>query len=208
MRTSSLYDPSTHVPYRAYAYLPIKGAVLMACRRRNYQEATHDELPEEKYNHRGTEGGATPGVPRDQRPLAEAALLAREEQRLQAGSRLYVERFRLILVVSQLPAEERDVVRLVLGGGDVTELDRATRLLLQRAVRLLKRTIENQSRNLNRRRPTKRSWPRFPVCRCLPDTAGASGGPERSRAGRHVGHGACAPGTAGREALRRVSTFG
>ena len=31
------YDPARGVPYRAYAYFPIRGAVLMACRRREHR---------------------------------------------------------------------------------------------------------------------------------------------------------------------------
>src|ERR1700733_13710312 len=64
-RRVDLYDGASGVPYRAYAYLAIRGAVLMACRRKAYREATHDELPEEKRNRWGGEGGATPNVPRD-----------------------------------------------------------------------------------------------------------------------------------------------
>src|SRR5579862_4320825 len=37
-RRVELYDRTTGVPYRAYAYQAIRGAVLMSCRRRHYRE--------------------------------------------------------------------------------------------------------------------------------------------------------------------------
>ena len=128
------YDPSRNDNYRAFAYSTIRGAVLMSCRRRAYREATHEELPQEKANRPGGKGAETLGVPRDQRLGPEAQVLVREEQRLLAGSRLYVQRFRLLMAVSHLPPEERDVVRQVFAGADVAELDRTVRRRDEEAV--------------------------------------------------------------------------
>jgi RNA polymerase sigma factor (sigma-70 family) len=152
-RRVQVYNPALNDNYRAYAYFPIRGAVLMSCRRRNYREATHEQLA--SYDGERTTDGARGWSGRkgkwvkvgggrvnsvlDTRESAEAAMLRREEQRLLAGSRLYVERLRLLMAVSPLPADERDVVRLVLGGVDVT--DREARTRLSRAVRRLKRAL-------------------------------------------------------------------
>ena len=144
------FDASKGVPYHGYAYLTVRGAVLMSCRRKAYREATHQPLEFDEPNGRGHSGGATGSgdkarnVPVDQRPRADQELLAREEQRRLAGSQLYVQRLRLLMAVSRLPAEERDVVRQVLDGADIEEVDSVTpgaKRRLAAAVRKLKREL-------------------------------------------------------------------
>src|ERR1700675_2133617 len=46
------FDASRGVPYQGYACAAVRGAVLMACRRRHFREATHDRLEFEKPNKR------------------------------------------------------------------------------------------------------------------------------------------------------------
>lgn len=41
------FDLRRQVPFRLYAYNAVRGAVLMAVRRRHWREATHPELPED-----------------------------------------------------------------------------------------------------------------------------------------------------------------
>ncbi len=151
------YDPSRNDNYRGFAYSTIRGAVLMSCRRRHYREATHEPLAVTDFAS-ATDGGRGWGqtwakngsgvtfssVVPDKRPNPEDQVLVREEQRLLAGSRLYVQRFRLLIAVANLPAEERDVVRRVFAGADIAELDSATpgtKKLLNAAFRRLKREL-------------------------------------------------------------------
>jgi RNA polymerase sigma factor (sigma-70 family) len=70
-KQSERYDPSRAVPFQAFAYRAVRGAILMACRRRPYREATHDELKLKDH-------------PTDTRPNAEQALLDRREQKLRS----------------------------------------------------------------------------------------------------------------------------
>ncbi len=137
-----IYDPALNDNYRAYAYFAIRGAVLMACRRRAYREATHEPL-----EHDGN--GRLRGLrfqdrePVDDHPSPEYLVLKREEERRLVGS----QRFRLFMAaVADLPDEERDVVRLVLAGVDVLQADRTTRARLASAVRKLKRALAPTSR--------------------------------------------------------------
>jgi hypothetical protein len=83
-------------------------------------------------------------VPVDQRPRADQEMLVREEQKALAGSRLYVQRLRLLMAVSRLPVFERNVVRQVLAGADIDELDCVTpgaKKRLMAATRRLKREL-------------------------------------------------------------------
>lgn len=99
-RRSQMYDSSTGVPYRAYAYTAVRGAVLMSCRRKHYREATHDELV---------------GQFVDQHPLPDQVLLAEEEERLLAGSAVYL---RVMTALSRLSADDRELVRQIIAGPD------------------------------------------------------------------------------------------
>jgi hypothetical protein len=61
-------------PYRAFAYFAVRGAVLMACRRKNDRAATHDPL-----NRQQVDGRASP----------DELLIQREERRNVTGPREY-----------------------------------------------------------------------------------------------------------------------
>lgn len=62
-RTGS-YDETRNNSYQGYAYLAVRGAVLMACRRRHWVAATSEELPMNQV---------------DDAPSAEEQLIAEEE---------------------------------------------------------------------------------------------------------------------------------
>jgi RNA polymerase sigma factor (sigma-70 family) len=132
------FDASLHVPYRAYAYPAIHGAVLMSCRRRNYREATHEELKE-----------SHPHVDRRQRP--DESVLAREDWRNRLGPQLYRQRVKVRMALEMLPAEEAYVLRRVfLEGVEVESLavtwgmdGKAFARLVGAAVRRLKREVIN-----------------------------------------------------------------
>jgi DNA-directed RNA polymerase specialized sigma24 family protein len=154
-RRVELYKSSTGVPYRAYAYLPIKCAVLMACRRRNYKESTHDEL----------KNGETL-IDRSPRPDQET--LAREECRRAVGSPRYLQRLRVLMALSHLPAEDADLVRQALAGASFEELQLSTpdaKKRLARAVQRLRRQL-----GLTRSRAVKKAatLPREKLLQALP----------------------------------------
>jgi DNA-directed RNA polymerase specialized sigma24 family protein len=133
-RCVEAFDPGRGVPYRAFAYFPIRGAVLMSCRRRNYREATHDEL---------SHGLSVSMV--DRRPNPEEAVLRREKRHNVTGPREYRQRVRLRVALLLLPAEDSDLVRQVLAGADVGELERSapgTRMRFSRAIHRLKRELK------------------------------------------------------------------
>lgn len=98
------YDPKSGVPYRAYAYVWIRGAVLMSCRRRNYTDNTHQELD---------------GVHIDKRPLQDEAMLAREERRNVSGPRERRKLAKATELIGKLsPADAYLVKRVYLEGQD------------------------------------------------------------------------------------------
>ena len=146
-RCVEAYDPSRNDNYRAFAYFPIRGAVLMSCRRRNYREATHEELPEEKPNRRGgRQHPVTSDVPCEKRPGPEEVLLRREQWRNVGGPREYRQRVKLRVALALLPAEDADLVRNVyFAGADVGGLEQitpGTKKRLTRAVHRLKRELK------------------------------------------------------------------
>lgn len=73
-RSSEKYDPSRNDNFRAFAYLAVKAAVLMACRRRHYKNATCDELRPKHY-------------PLDDHPDPEQAPIEREPERREENIR-------------------------------------------------------------------------------------------------------------------------
>lgn len=104
----NLYDPSTGVPYRAYAYAAIQGEVMMACRRRAYRDATHDELV---------------GQFVDSTPDAEQTVLAKETRRNVTGPREYRQLAKVRAAIEQLPASEAYLLkRVYLDGIDIESL--------------------------------------------------------------------------------------
>jgi len=130
-RRVELYDGSTGVPYRAYAYLPIRGAVLMTCRRKHYREATHEEL--------------TPiAAPIDSKLRPDEAMLAHEEHIRMSGPRRYLQRLRVLMSLSCLPAEDAELVRQILAGAQGVELELAApgaKRRLSSVVRKLRREL-------------------------------------------------------------------
>jgi DNA-directed RNA polymerase specialized sigma24 family protein len=120
------YDPARNNNYRAYAHKTILGAVLMACRRRHFREATHDELN---------------ALHVDNHPRPDEALLAREQRRNVDGPREYRRRQKVLAALAVLPPEDADLVRAVLGGADASEFDAPTRKRFTKAVGKLRREI-------------------------------------------------------------------
>ena len=104
----------------------------MSCRRREYREKTHEPLLQI--------GGAF----LDGRPNPEEVMLRREERKNVQGPREYRQRVRLRVALALFPAEDSDLVRQVLAGADVGELERSapgTRKRLSAAMRRLKRAV-------------------------------------------------------------------
>jgi RNA polymerase sigma factor (sigma-70 family) len=135
-KRSQLWNPATGVPYQAYAYMAVRGAVLMACRRREYREATHEELT---------------GQHVDARPRPDDALIAREEWRNHTGPRERRRSAKLQQLLGELPAADGYLVRRVfLEGADVETLAQTwgatperIRHRLSSAMRALKRAVRN-----------------------------------------------------------------
>lgn len=92
------YDPSRGVPYRAFAYFAIRGAVLMGCRRKHYREATHEEL---SLDHA------------DNSARADVALLRREAQRNVLGPRARRKLDKVRAALGNLSAVDAYLVRRV-----------------------------------------------------------------------------------------------
>jgi RNA polymerase sigma factor (sigma-70 family) len=144
-RRVEAYDPARNSNYRAFAFLAIRGAVLMACRRKAWREATHEPLEFEKPNRPSGCGVAISSVPADARPGPEEAMLAREQRRNVDGPREYRRRQRFTAALAVLAAADADLVRAVLAGADAREFDAATRKRFTKAVRTLKGEIAKGS---------------------------------------------------------------
>lgn len=103
------YDPLVHkkVPFQGYAYLPIRGACLMACRRRAYRDATHEEIVHDHSSHE---------VRADERLIAkhDGRNLRRSQLRKLTSVKVLIE---------QLPGFEAYLVRRIyLDGIDVEDM--------------------------------------------------------------------------------------
>lgn len=92
------FNPSLSVPYRAYAHKPIQGAVLMACRRKHYREAMHEELL---------------GHHLDLKARPDEILLAKERQRNSVGPRERRARKKMLDGLSRLGEVDAYLVRRV-----------------------------------------------------------------------------------------------
>jgi RNA polymerase sigma factor (sigma-70 family) len=114
-KRTRLYDPQRNDSFQGFAYLPIRGAVLMGCRRRHYREATHFSLNTAARSangvHRfeGTGAIASQTTLEDQRHDPEEALLASERTRTE---RTQLMRF-LDLAADSAP-EAAQIARLIL----------------------------------------------------------------------------------------------
>jgi hypothetical protein len=117
-RQVQTFDPARGVPYQAYAYAAVRGAVQMACRRRQYRDATSEELS---------------GDFADGRPSALAGLLAKEARRNVGGP---LERRQLAKVkklLAALPDLDAYLVRRVyLEGADLAGLEELWGMPLER----------------------------------------------------------------------------
>ena len=145
------------VPYRGYAYKPIHGAVLMACRRRNYREATHEELRDRHIDQKG-------------RP--DDILLAKEQRRNSTGPKEWRQRQRLQRGLVMLSAKDAYLIRRVfLERVEAESLAQAWKLdekefvrQVGAAVRRLKRLMRNVTTAVTapRARPLARQF-EFPA---------------------------------------------
>lgn len=102
------YDASRGIPYRAYAYTTIYGAVLMTCRRKNYREATHEELNGHQHI--------------DARPAPDEALVEDRERKL-GDRRLNRQLAQVSKLIEMLaPADAFLVRRVYLEGAEVPQM--------------------------------------------------------------------------------------
>lgn len=104
---SQRFDPERRVPFQAFAYPAVRGAVLMACRRRHYRDATHDELKAKHY-------------PVDTRPHPERALLERREEKLK-NQRLAYRLQKVQALMADLSAADAFLVKRAFIDGEPVE---------------------------------------------------------------------------------------
>lgn len=97
-RQVPLYDPARGLPYQAFAYRAVYGAVQMACRRRHYRDNTHAPLSLRQI---------------DARLRPDEMLLAREERRNCSGPREWRRMSKVLRCIAALPPEEANLVRRV-----------------------------------------------------------------------------------------------
>ena len=124
------FDTSQGVPYRAFAFFAVRGAVLMSCRRKEYRERTHEELD---------------GYHIDWRPRADQVVLEREERRNVTGPR---ERRQLAKVREAMdripPADARLLRHVFLEGADLDALEPpGTKRRLSAAVARLRQVVKS-----------------------------------------------------------------
>jgi len=140
-RRSQLYNPTgphAGIPYPGYAYTAVYGAVMMACRRRHWKEATAEELSP---------------IAICSKPSPEDALVHREEQRRSdRRERRRLQRVRDAL--RRLPAADAYLLRRVyLEGVDVEQLEAfvpGIKRRLARAITKLRRAVTPDSRKAAR----------------------------------------------------------
>lgn len=128
------YDPARGVPFQAFAYAAVHGAVFMSCRRRRYRDATHEELS---------------GHHLDQRLRPDEQLLEQEQRRNVTGPRERRQLAKVREALRMLPASDAYLVRRVyLEGQTVEELEQTWGIELQRrvgrAVRALRRAVASR----------------------------------------------------------------
>lgn len=126
------FDESQGVPFRAFAWQPVRGAIYMSVRRRSYREATHDELPDAITDHRMN---------------PEAAMIRAEEEAEGANLIKWLTQH----VHELAPAEAYLVRRAYLDGVEIAELAACwhmetpdMRKRINAAVRSLRRDVREE----------------------------------------------------------------
>jgi RNA polymerase sigma factor (sigma-70 family) len=104
-RQAEKFDESRGVPFRGYAYMAVRGAVLMSVRRRNYTASTADELA---------------GDYADYWPSPEIELLDQED-RERVRWRDSKRRKRVLGLMEQLPQFEQFLIKRAYLDGDALE---------------------------------------------------------------------------------------
>lgn len=105
------YDPGRGIPYQAFAYLAVHGAVQMACRRRFYQDNTGEELS---------------GMQIDERLRPDEALLHREHQQKVLDPRKRRQLAKVRMEMLNLPAVDAYLVQRVCMDGEELKALEAT----------------------------------------------------------------------------------
>lgn len=109
-KRSGMYDAARNDSYQGYAYRAVRGAVLMACRRKHWTAATSEELPLNQV---------------DEAPSAEEVLISRQEAAVSIAE--LDERRTMVLNYIRLIPQERWweaylLRRVYLDGEDLREL--------------------------------------------------------------------------------------
>jgi len=121
-RRAQIYDPTVNDSFQAYAYMAVRGAMLMKCRRRHWLDATADRVHASAADHR---------------PFGVAAI---EMQRARAVEDIEVEaqRTAVLTAAESLAEDQRHVIVRTLENDDI-EADKETRRLLSAGTRWLKK---------------------------------------------------------------------
>lgn len=139
------FDSTRGVPYRAFAYQAIYGAVMMSCRRKHYRESTHEELNEKVNSPRWVKG--TPWHV-DPRPMADDAMVEARERRL--GDRRQNYRLNQVsAVIGQLaPADAFLIRRVYLEGVEVGHMAELWGISEERMNRKVKAAVSKLKREV------------------------------------------------------------
>ena len=101
-RPTQLCDPAKNDNFRGYAYLPVRGAVLMSVRRKHFREATHeslDELVSERRNEKLVDGLS----------LSEEMIQQREAEYLERRTQMAT----LVQLIKKLPVEQAYLIQRI-----------------------------------------------------------------------------------------------
>lgn len=127
------FDSTRGVPYRAFAYQAIYGAVMMSCRRKHYRESTHEELN---------------GHHIDARPMADDAMVEERERRL--GDRRQNYRLTQVVKVIEMlaPADAFLIRRVYLEGVEVGHMAELWGISEERMNRKVKAAVSKLKREV------------------------------------------------------------
>jgi RNA polymerase sigma factor (sigma-70 family) len=101
-RRTQLWDPEKNDSFRGYAYLPVRGAVLMSVRRRHFREATHESLDEvmsERQHEMAVDGLS----------ISDDVITQREAEYLKRRAQMAT----LIQLMKTLPVEQAYLIRRI-----------------------------------------------------------------------------------------------